>query len=168
MQKHTFYRILSIILLPVAVFFSIMAVFALLTALANPAMLLPVFMIACVAIYIFTSMRFLNNGILRAQPCKKGLKDWIKVNAIVTIIFATLGILQSAALAMEPSLINQALDASLQMQGNPQTVPKETLLKAMKVMLYIFLVISALLFIHAIITFNLLKKYKHVFEADKQ
>jgi hypothetical protein len=167
MQKHTFYGILSIILIPVAVLFGIMAVFALLTALANPPMLLPVFMIACVAIYIFASRKFLTNGILRAQPCKKSLKDWIKVNAIVSIIFATLGILQSAALIIEPSLMNQALDTSLQMQGNPQAVPKETLLKAMKVMLYVFFVISVILLTHVIITFGLLKKYRYVFEAEK-
>ncbi len=168
MRKHTFYRFLSIALLPVAIFFVLGAVIMLLPALGNPPMLLPVFVLACVAIYIFSSLRFLNNGILRAQPCKPGLKDWIKVNAIVTIIFSILGLLQAVLVSTNPSLMGEALDKSLQIQGNPQGISKETLMKMMKTMMYVFMVIFAMLFIHVMITFNLLKKYRYVFDSTSQ
>src|SRR3954470_1418467 len=88
------YRLLTFILLPIAAILGFLDISLLLLALANPAALLPVFAIACIVIYVFTSFFFLIKGILGGMQCKPSLRDWIRVNAFVSIAFCSLGILE--------------------------------------------------------------------------
>ena len=59
----TIYRIFSYFLLVIAAILGIAALFALLFALSNPALLLSVFVIVAVVIYSIASFLFLLNGI---------------------------------------------------------------------------------------------------------
>ena len=68
-------------------------------ALANPTMLLPIFMLVGVAIYTFISFYFLVKGIDGRHKLTRSVKDWIKVNAVVTVVFALLIILPTSAIA---------------------------------------------------------------------
>ena len=163
MQKHTFYKITSYILLPVAALFGLFTLMLLFVALANPPMLLPLFVVACVVIYIITSFKFLNKGIIRNQECKPGLKDWIKVNAYVSIVFATLMLIQTIAAVQQPELMSKALDETLAMQPSNQQLSKEMLMKMITGIMYIFSVVSVLLLIHIFSTLRLLKQYRHLF-----
>ena len=142
MQKHTFYRVLSIILIPVAVLYGLAAFLFLFAALANPPLLLPVFMMICIVIYTFTSFKFLNKGILRAQPCKPSLKDLIKVNALVSLIVSLISISQSVKYLIYPQSIKDSLEKMHQFSPNSSELTKEMLAKAMNVSLYISLFIS--------------------------
>ena len=81
------YKVLTYILIPIALFFGFIDVLFLMSALANPGALIFVFIIACLVIYTFTSFKFYRLGVQREQPLTKGLKDWVKVNAIVSIFF---------------------------------------------------------------------------------
>jgi hypothetical protein len=163
MQKHTLYRFISYILIPVAALFAAADLMVLMTALRNPPFLLPVFMIACVVIYVFSSFSFLNKGILQAKPRKPSLKDFIKVNAIVTVVFATLMLYQTVAALTDDKLLADFINQVMAMQKNTSDVPKETMLKAIKAFLYFLGIFSVLLVIHIVMTFRLLKHYRHVF-----
>jgi hypothetical protein len=92
-----FYRIISFILLPVAGILGFFGLFALMAAVANPSFLLGVFMLACIVIYTFCSFSFLSKGILGNRPCKPSLRDWIRVNAFVSLAFAVLSLGQGFA-----------------------------------------------------------------------
>jgi Na+/H+-translocating membrane pyrophosphatase len=77
-----------------AILFAMGVLLFLSTAFANPALLFPLFLIACIVIYSFASLNFLIKGIDGKKNLKKSSKDWIKVNAIVSIVFALLMIIE--------------------------------------------------------------------------
>ncbi len=157
------YRILSFILLPVAAFIGIITIFMLIVALANPPILLVVFLFASVAIYVIASFIFLQKGIDQKQLCKHSLKDWIKVNAIVSTIFCLLFLLQSVALLSDTKLLNEALQQAITQQQTMMVMPEATYLKILKGVLYFFLIFSSLLLVHIVLTFRIIKTYGKMF-----
>ena len=84
------YAILTYILIPFALFFGVIDFVLLLSALANPSALIFVFIVACLVIYTFVSLKFLRTGLQKEQIMAKSLKDWIKVNAYVSLFLCSL------------------------------------------------------------------------------
>ena len=168
MKIEPVYKILSYILLPIAGFFAFLDLFAIFAALAQPAMLLSVFIIASMVIYIFTSFRFLMNGIIQSKPCKHSLKDWIKVNAYVSIFFVVMSYIQTAAILTEPTVIKTMMGQLLaQQQTNlPAGTTTETFALLIKAVLYFLAAYATILLVHIILGFLLLKKYDHVFDKE--
>jgi hypothetical protein len=167
MNELSIYRILSYILLPFAALFGLFALVMLLFAFANPAALLPVFLIVATVIYIIASFIFLIKGIGNAKTCKKKLKDLIKVNAYVAIVFAVMCLIQSIGLLSHPALLSKLIEDSMKSQKQmAANITPELMLQVMKGLLYFFLFFSALLVTHLIITFQLLKKFAYIFEGE--
>src|SRR5436309_5555010 len=92
------YRLLSFVLLPIAVIIGILDIPLFLLALANPAALLPVFALTCIVIYVFTFFTFFIKCILVGRQCKQSLRDWIRVNAFVSIADSGLGVIDYISL----------------------------------------------------------------------
>src|SRR3954453_10388601 len=113
------YRILTFILLPIAALMGFIDISLLLMALANPAALLPVFAIACIVIYIFTSLSFLTKGITDGRQCKPSLRDWIRVNAYVSIAFGGLGIIEYITLLKNKNIAAEVIKQAMQQQNIP-------------------------------------------------
>lgn len=164
------YRILTYILLPFAAYLSLNILGSLVMSLGNVGLLLSNFIIACLPIYIFTSSYFLFNGVFKAKSCKHGLKDWIKVNAYVSILFAAIMIL--CALAMFMVFSNKELTAQLMAEFNSKNLPgidqvnKDQLIRLIKIYLSVMLPFSIVLVIHIALTFKALKLYSHVFDEE--
>lgn len=167
MKKNLFYRILSFLLVPPALLFSIGVLVLIAAAIANPTMLLPLFLVACVAIYTFTSFYFLLRGVDQGKNIGRSTRDWIKVNAIVCLVFATLMIIQSIILTAQPEMLDQVL-AEAKKQSDAIDMSQPQLLQYMKVMMTIFLIYSIILLIHVLITFKLLKKHAGVFISNNE
>jgi hypothetical protein len=165
MKKHTFYRAINIFILPMAAYIAINALMLLFVSLTNPLMLLLDFIMACIPLYAFTSNYFFNRGIKNAQPCKPALKDWIKVNAYVSLFFSAFMFL--ACLVLLAALNNPAQLQQLKDQiaaTSPTPVPEGQLVRYLKIIVYVFLPFTILLVIHIIITLRLLRQYRWVFE----
>ncbi len=165
MQKLTFFRILSFILIPIALLFLFMDFFALLMALSNPTVLFPVFLMAGMVIYIFTSAYFLLVGIDRKQVLNPSLKDWIKVNAYVTLFFG----FQFMLIALSVFYLNQndlkeMADKVMSAQPNmPKTMTSALFLTMLRGMAYFFFFLAFFLLIHITICFKLLKEHAGLF-----
>ena len=114
-----FYLILTFIFLPIAAVLGFFGLFALMGELANPAFLLGVFMLACIVIYTYTSFTFFSKAILRKTICKPSLRDWIKVNAYVSIAFAVLSLLKGFSYCSSAARQKQGLDQGLAMASQP-------------------------------------------------
>jgi len=80
MKQVQIFKVLTYLLIPIALLFGFMALLVLPTALANPALLLIVFIFSCITIYTFSSLRFVTTAINKAKNCNPSLKDWIKIN----------------------------------------------------------------------------------------
>ncbi len=163
------YKILTYILLPFAAIFGILTVFTFFIAIANPAMFLGVFMLAAVTIYVFCCLRFVRQGLSLHRPLTSKLKDWIKVNAYVASPFAIMNMLQSVTIIGKPSMLQEIVKQMTEMQqraGFP-TQPAGAYDAMLMGLLYVMLLFSIALFVHIILTFSLLKKYKDLFEPTQ-
>jgi len=169
MKQHRFYRIINVLVLPFAAFMGLNALTSLFSALMNPAILLVTFIIVCVPLYAFSANYFYNKGIKLQQPCKPSLKDFIKVNAIVSLIFALImvvGTLLMLALLNDPVLFEQMKARIIATMPDAAPTFETDLRKVLQSSIAIFLPFSVLLIIHIIITFRLLGRYKQVFNAS--
>jgi hypothetical protein len=160
----TLYRILSYILIIIAAILGIAALFALLIALANPILLLSVFMLAAVVMYSFSSFIFFTNGIDGKQNQKTKRRDFIKANAYVAIVFAFLNIFQSVSLIANPALLNEAINQFSATQASASPLPLGLMVTVIKAATWFLLFYGIALIIHIQITFKLLKQYHHLFE----
>ncbi len=165
------YRVLTYILLPFGAYFGLQALTAMIQVFGNPIFMLFTFIFACVPIYIFCSFIFLQKGIKNAQPCKKSLRDWIRANAVVTIIYVFLGLLAVIGMLMfvsDPELFKQALAkfSADQKTAVPAEITDPRSIQTIKYMAGIMLALSIVLLVHVILTFRMLKLYKHVFQVE--
>lgn len=159
-------RINSYILIPIGILLALNVLNGLIIAISNPLLLFVHFIIACVPIYIFTSSYFLFSGIIKGKKCKASLKDWIKINAFVSMLFiAIIGICSiSVYMILSSPQILQEVFNKIPTNQFPGGAPSETqLISLLKIFISIMLPFSILLLLHIIKTFKLIKKYPSVF-----
>jgi hypothetical protein len=121
---------------------------------SSPITLLSGFMMAAVVLYSFFSFKFYRTVLQQQKTVRLKLRDWVRVNGIVTLIFSVITVLNVLLLLQSPEIF---LDA---MQKFGVEVP----LKSIQGFLYVMLLYGSVLFIHVVWTFALLKKNKHYFE----
>jgi hypothetical protein len=160
------YKVLTYLLIPIALFFGFIDVLFLMSALANPGALIFVFVIACLVIYTFVSFKFYQQGVQREQVLTKGLKDWIKVNAIVSIFLCSLFCLDAFSVlgSSNATLLKYIDEFLLQQPGFPKEVSASIVLQMLKVASVILLITGAVGIIHIRITLRLVKQYDYLFE----
>jgi len=164
MKNLVIYRVISYILLFIAAFLSVGLFSTLLSALANPLALLPLFLVACVIIYTYCSWRFLVRGLDKGIVSRPVLRDLIKVNGYITLVLAAICLFQIIMVLLEPAMIPTIIEQAKAAQppGNP--MGEEMLAKAVQFTLRFLLAYSALLAIHTVLTLRLVKQNPQVFE----
>lgn len=163
MKSLSLYRIFSYFLLVIAVILGIAALFALLIALSNPALLLSVFVIVAVVIYSIASFLFLLNGIDGKRQQQVKLRDWIKVNAYVSILFVVMNIVQSIAVLQDPTVFADAVKQVSTMQQTKSPLSTTLMMNVMKAVVWFLLFYALILGAHIAITFRYLKEYANLF-----
>ena len=163
----TIYKILSFLLLPVAAFFGLICLSGLLLAISYPAMLINVFLIACLVIYILSSFIFLTKGITNNKQCKPVLRDLMRINGIITFVFFLLVAVSFIMLKADPSLLNEGMKQWTNGANLPPGVSVADLQTTMALLANFFLCLSIVLIVHILITFHLMNYYRYVFEGKK-
>lgn len=169
MKQLTIFRILTFILLPIAAMFGFMDLLFLFSALANPALLLVVFIIGAFVIYTFVSLQFLTRGIDTGRACKPGLRDWIRVNAFVSLFMGTMFLFNALSIFFTNDLtLRQFVSQFMQTQPNiPAMLNVELFMTIMKGMAYFMFFLSIILLVHIQLNFKLMKKYAHLLSEPK-
>jgi hypothetical protein len=157
------YRVISYLLVIAAGFLGFASLFALLIALANPALLLSVFIVVAVVLYSFTSFQFLQKGIKQANTFKPGYKDFIKVNGYVSLVFVVQVVLSFITIQANPQLMQEQVNQVAAMQGVANPLPAGMLLKMMHTMIWVLFTYALLLGYHVFNTFRLLRQHAHLF-----
>jgi hypothetical protein len=165
-QPSKLYLVLSYILIPIALFFGFLDSLLVISALANPSAMILVFAMACIVIYSFTSFKFLKLGIEREQILTTKLKDWIKVNAFVSLLMFSLIFLNAAIILLSNDVILiKFIDEFLaQQSGLPPEMNSQFVLKTLRVTSYFLFVIGAVGILHIRMTLKLVKEYDYLFE----
>jgi len=165
-MKLSIYRVLSFLLLPIAVIFSMAFLLFLRAAFANPLMFIYLFLAACIAIYTFTSFNFLVRGIDAKKILARSAKDWIIVNAIVCIIYCLAGIFKLFIFYFYPAKIEEIAN-QLKINGGDElklSVPQ--IIQTITAALYFLLAYIVVLFTHVILSFQFIKQYNYLFQKQ--
>jgi len=166
MKQLTIFRILSFLLVPVAILFAIMDIFLFVMALsANPALLLFAFALACFVIYVFASLKFLMSNIDHQKTSSSTLKDWIKVNAYASLFISVLFLMNStAAFFINDINLRQMISEMMEQQSEiSDKISLDVFIKMFRVVSSIMFCISAISIAHILIQFKLLKRYDYLF-----
>ena len=156
------YNIISLILVPVIVLFILTLLTLLPAALKNPGLLLSSFIFLTVILYSFSSYRFFRHGVVGGRNYKKGFRDFIRVNAIVTLLFCGLSFVQSISIFFSSAIqadFEKALLSMMQQYG----ATLNSVSSIIHITLILTMTISILFFIHVLLSFYFIKKYKTKF-----
>lgn len=163
------YSIVTYLLMVPASFLGIMCFLLLMISLLSMNMqaLLPLFIMACVVIYTFCTNVFNQKIIVQEKTAKAKLKDWIKVNAFVSAVFAIYNVSVCIHFASNPIALKTATDLAIQQQQNMLTqsgFTAEMISKIFKGIIYGLAVYSFVLAAHIFYTIVLVNKFKDKFE----
>lgn len=170
MKQLTLFRILTYTLVPIGVIFGFFDILVFLSALANPAILLVAFVIAAFVIYTFKSLTFLTKSIDTGQPYKSNLRDWIRVNAYVSLFMGMLMLMNGLSVLFSSDMaLRQYLNQFLETQPNiPPQLTIDLFLTLLKGMVYFMLFVSILLLSHIFLNFRIMKQYSYLFEISSK
>jgi hypothetical protein len=159
------YRVLTYALLPVAALLGLGALMFLMMALAQPALLFPVFTTAATVIYIVASLIFLQTAILGNKVCKKSLRDWIRVNAFVAIVVAVGSLVQAVSFLNNPALAKEVVEqynmiAAQSANNTPLPIDMAVVMRGMT---WFVIGFAVALITHILLGFRLLKQYAGYF-----
>lgn len=166
-MKLTIYRIFSFLLIPIAVMFGISILFFLGIALSNPAMLLPLFLLACIVIYSFAALNFLIKGIDGKKQLRRSAKDWLKVNAYASIVFALMIISECFVFIFHPQVMKEALEQAKQ-TGAQLNMSEADLKTYLTTVSYFLLVYGIVLLIHVLMSLQYVKQYNYLFQKENK
>lgn len=165
MKQLTVFRILTFILVPLAVLFGVMDLLMLLASLGNPAILLAVFVVTSFVIYTFASLRFLSRVIDTGRPATHSLRDWVRVNAYVASFMAIMMLMNAFTIFfMSDIALREYVQKFLDSQaGNPAHISEGMFISIMKACAWFFLFVGLILISHIRINFRLLRQYAGLF-----
>ena len=161
------YRLLSYLLIVVALFIGLGVMMLLGAAFSNPAILLSVFVAAAVVLYSFSSFQFLNKGIRRGEKLKPSRKDFIKVNAYVSLFFGVMNIVQTVTIIVEPTLFREVINQVAQIPETGKSFSKDQLYTIIQSIVWFLLIYAVALVVHIQFSFRLLKIYASVFDPSR-
>jgi hypothetical protein len=122
-------------------------------------MLLGLFLTACMVLYSVLSGMFARLVLIMGQPMRYSLKDWIKVNTIVSLIFSCLAVISISSALASPAQINLIIQ-----QYPPEMRPNEAMKSELLSVLKGILVICALTAVHCVWTLRLVRRYREYFK----
>lgn len=163
MKRLTLYKILSYILLPIGALLGFITLMALIYALGNFALLLSVFISGATVAYIFASYVFMQKVVIKKIASKQSLKDLVKVNAYVALVFAILGVVQGVGLLVSKEAAKAFIDTMIAMQPEAIKANKQAFIQTFYGVMYFMIAFSVLLQVHINLTFRYLRENNELF-----
>lgn len=127
-----------------------------------PILWLPMFLIIAVVLYTWFSSRFRKKVLVKEEMVPRSLRDWIKVNGYVAIVFTFINIPPVITLIRNPATYLEATkEFTKQLGQNMQQGFKQETLHTIS---YVMLVYLIALLVHVLWTFALVRKHEEHFE----
>jgi hypothetical protein len=152
----TAYRLIGIVVSLFSYLFLFAGIAGLLKIGLDGIVLLVLFISASMVIYSILTNMFSRLVLMLGQPMRHALKDWIKVNTYVTLIFCGLCLISGLPLLFVPGQI-----ALMLQQYPPDIRPSADQMRSLVEGLMVFAVLG---FIHTIWTLRLVRRYHSVFK----
>jgi len=155
------YRIISFVINLVAFFLTGILLILLPFILLNPASWFSIFITAGVVLYCWFSSKFRKQVLQRREVVSRKLRDWVRVNGFLTVVFAASLFYQIVLLVNDPTPMLEM------MKPLGEKYHREVKAEDLYLSLTITMTYSGLLIIHIIWTFLLLQKYKDFFREEQ-
>lgn len=155
-KQYWTYRIIGSINIFVAIFFLFLIFLGFLGIGFNRKLVFASFIWICVLIYTTLSVVFARYVMAEGNFIRPKLKEWIKVNAFVTVIFATIVLISFSLSLIETAVIQQV--------SKKISVPVNWLYNS----IFIFIGCMALLIVHVLLTFHYLKQFNSHFRDPEE
>ena len=161
------YRILTYILLPILTLIGVSDLSLLMAAFSNPPLLMAVFISLTTVVYMWCCFFFVKKGIEEKRKVKPSLKDWIKVNAFVGIVFCLIVFFTAGVALTSPSLLKMVAEQMQDIYKSQglTTIQLAEIAESLRNMFIAALIFFGVFFVHIILTFIFLKKHADVFTA---
>src|SRR5215210_69834 len=156
------YTILSFFINLIGFFIAIALIVIVPIFITVPVLWLPLFLIVAVVLYTWFSNRFRQKVLIRKEAVNHGLRDWIRVNGFVAIVFSLLNIPSIISITKNPAGYFEATKEFTKQfgPGAGQNLKIENIQLLTSVMLVYFIG----LFVHVFWTFTLMRKAKEYFQ----
>lgn len=151
---NVIYRIFSLFINFIAAMLAISLVFSIPALISSPLTLLSAFIIVAIILYTYNSYKFFRNAVVREEAVPASLRDWVRVNGIVSLIFCLILLIEIPVLLQQPQLYTEAL------QSFGGQVPEGSIQSFFIVML----VYAIVLIVHILMTFRMMRLNKHLFQ----
>lgn len=122
--------------------------------MSSPQTMLSGFMMVAVILYAWFSFRFRRQVLQLQKIVPHTLRDWLRVNGIVTLVFSIISILAIFPLLINPQPFVDAI----------HNLGVDLPLKQAVTFIYAMLIYAVILFIHILWTFALMKKNREFFQ----
>ena len=156
------YKILSIFINIIGCLIAVSLVVIIPLFITVPVLWLPVFLIIAVVLYTWFSNKFRQKVLIRKENVNHSLRDWIRVNGYVAIVFSLLNIPSIINLIHNPASYTEATKEFARQfgQGGKQNFNVQNIQILTSIMLIYFIALS----VHVSWTFALLRKNKEYFQ----
>jgi hypothetical protein len=148
------YRLLSFIVSAVALLLAVSLLFSIPTLLSSPMTMLSAFIMIAVILYAWFSFKFRRQVLMQKIVVPHTLKDWVRVNGIVSLVFSSMTTISVLSLIRNPQVFIDAL------KGVGFDMPVGNMIG----FFYAMLCYAIILVIHILWTFHLLKKHREYFQ----
>jgi hypothetical protein len=148
------YRILSLIINAVALMLTISLLGSIPMLISSAQTMLSGFMMIAVILYSWFSFRFRREVLQKQKIVSHSLRDWVRVNGIVTLVFSIISVIGITPLLANPQPFADAV------KNFGITMPLKTIIT----FCYVMLVYAVVLLVHILWTFALIKKHKEFFQ----
>jgi hypothetical protein len=127
-----------------------------------PPIWLPIFLLVAVVLYTWFSNKFQRLVLKHNEVVRTSLRDWVKVNGYVTIVFSLLSLPGAFGLVKNPAVYMANMSEMMGKMGNhsSQAFTERSAIILALVMIFYFLI----LLVHVFWTFALIKKNEQYFQ----
>ncbi len=162
-KKYLLYRILGGINNFIAIFFLFLTFMSFLAMGLQPSLLLYFFVFLSILIYTNLSTVFARHVMIKGNFLRRKLKDWIKVNAIVALLFGGFMVVSIAFVLSNQSFESKVTELYSNMEGVTDQMIQQAIPVAKGILIFFGICMISLI-IHVILTFKYIKQFEAHFQ----
>jgi len=166
-KKYLFYRILGGINNFVAIFFLFLTLMSFATIGLQSSLLLYFFVFIAILIYTNLTTVFARHVLVRGNYIRRRIKDWIRVNAIVALLFSGFMIVSILYVLNNHIFIEKMTELYSGMEGVTDEMIQQAIPVARGILIF-FLLCMVILIIHVILSFRYIKRFADKFKDQDE
>ena len=166
-KKYLLYRILGFVNNFIAIFFLFITIMSFAAVGFQSSLLLYLFIFLAILIYTNLTAVFARHVMVRGNYLRSRLKDWIKVNAFVALLFGVFMVASIVFVLVDQAFIQKITEMYAGMEGVTEDMIRQ-MVPMIKGVVIFFGICMLMLVLHVILTFRYLKHFERYFRNETE